>query len=942
MLSLNFLRQKPNTIQRSRHRFDNIRIESLEVREYLSATNPLALTSLDGSNGVVLVGNRPETGLSVDGAGDINGDGFDDVIVGSPRFQVDGVGAGAAFVVFGRPDGFSAAIDLSTLDGQDGFRIDGANAWDYFGHSVSSAGDVNADGFDDLLVGAYEFTSDANDPEPIAGEAFVVFGRSTFASTLDVTNLNGSNGFKLEGDTEGDFFGESVSFAGDLNGDGYSDVVVGAWRSSGGSGRGDTFVVFGKQGGFSAVVNMSSLNGTDGFRINGTDAGNFAGDSVSSAGDINGDGFDDLMIGVTNGDPTGQANHDHGQTFILFGQAATFPATMTLSDFNGTNGFQVNGIDIGDTAGERVSSAGDVNGDGIDDLIIGARRAEPGENTGTGEGKSYVVFGRTAGFGTSLNLRDLDGSNGFRLSGLDPGDGLGDAVGRLGDVNGDGFDDVIVGAQHAEAEGMDNGTITGESYVVFGKATPFAADLRVDGLNGTNGFRIDGIAAGNQIGHSVRGAGDVNGDGFDDIIVGTYGTDDSYIIFGGNFTGGSETQVGANGNNTLTATQGANGIDILVGGRDHDTLISDGGDDVLRGGEGDDILAMPDVSFSGTRRLVGGNGTDTLRLDGKNLTLNLTSIADNRIVDIEVIDLTVNGANTLILDVQDVLNISSHSNTLTVLNSGAEAVDIGSGWIQQADEVSQELTFEVFTQAAATVKIQKAAGPLDIDGDGSVDAATDGVLSLRYLFGFRNDALIANVIGTGAVNTTAAQVETALADSAQMLDADGDGTQNAATDGILILRHLFGFSGNALVAGAVGTGAIRTTGPQVAAWLNVFLTRSASVGGSSSVGGSDSGAAGGTGSTTSANQSVADTVGTNSEVAPEHSGAQSVAPEISPQENIPETASVHRPASLTDDDDKDLFTVSVESEQPIIFPNEDDDAAAFDQPFERVDWLSIL
>ncbi len=150
-------------------------------------------------------------------------------------------------------------------------------------------------------------------------------------------------------------------------------------------------------------------------------------------------------------------------------------------------------------------------------------------------------------------------------------------------------------------------------------------------------------------------AGDVNGDGFDDLIIGAHngdagGSGESYVVFGGNFTGGAETKVGNATANTLTAVNGVT-LDILIGGGGNDILISDGGPDILRGGEGNDILAIPDADFSGTRRLLGGNGlADRLRLDGASVTLDLTTIRDNRIVDIEEIDLTGLGANTLILE----------------------------------------------------------------------------------------------------------------------------------------------------------------------------------------------------------------------------------------------------------------------------------------------------
>ena len=267
--------------------------------------------------------------------------------------------------------------------------------------------------------------------------------------------------------------------------------------------------------------------------------------------------------------------------------------------------------------------------------------------------------------------------------------------------------------------------------MVFGKSGGFSSAFDVSTLDGTIGFRLEGIDAKDYFGRSVSSAGDVNGDGFDDLIIGASGGDpggdslagESYVVFGGNFTGGVETQVGDALANALTGTQGAGAVDVLVGGLGNDTLVGDGGADVLRGGEGDDLLAVPDGDFSGTRRLAGGSGTDTLRLDGSGIALDLTTISDNRIVDIEVIDITGSGANTLILDFQEVVNLSSNSNTLVVQGNAGDTVNIGSGWTAGSDEIIGADTFVVFTQGAAILKIQQSVLSLDF-GDSPDSYAT--------------------------------------------------------------------------------------------------------------------------------------------------------------------------------------------------------------------------
>jgi len=336
------------------------------------------------------------------------------------------------------------------------YQFNGEGADDRLGYSVDAAGDVNADGFDDLIVGA--FSSNNNGIE--SGSAYVYSG------------ADGSLLYQWDGQNTYDRFGESVSAAGDANGDGFDDVIVGALNTdNNGSNSGSAYL-------------YSGVDGSLLYQWDGQDTADTFGESVSAAGDVNNDGFDDVIIGADGAESNGLS--DNGSAYVYSGA-------------DGSLLHRWDGQDHTDRFGWCVSGAGDVNSDGFDDLIVGAFSAS---NNGAESGSAYVYSG-------------VDGSLIYQWDGQHAGDHFGLPASGAGDVNSDGVNDIIIGAHWADP----NGTTSGSAYAY-------------SGLDGSLLGQWDGSQADDRFGRCVAGAGDVNGDGTDDLIIGAYGADEN-----GSFSG---------------------------------------------------------------------------------------------------------------------------------------------------------------------------------------------------------------------------------------------------------------------------------------------------------------------------------------------------------------------------------------------------------------------
>jgi hypothetical protein len=448
-----------------------------------TATSAVNLSAIAGGTGGFAINGQAasgdQSGISVSAAGDVNGDGLADLIIGAHLVDASGTDSGRSYVVFGKSSD-TTAINLSAvLGGTGGFAINGQGASDGSGFSVSAAGDVNGDGLGDLIVGAYLNDSGGAD----AGRSYVVFGR-TATTTIDLSAVaGGTGGFAINAQAAGDLQGRSVSYAGDVNGDGLADLIVGALQNdAGGVDAGRSYVIFGRTA--TAAVDLSAIaDGVGGFVINAESAGDNNGTSVSNAGDINGDGLADLIIGAHKND-TGGA--DTGRSYVVFGRTAGSAIDLSAVAA-GTGGFAINGQAAGDATGWSVAAAGDVNGDGLADLIVGARVNDTG---GTDVGRAYVIFGSTTGGAFMQTAVDTLGT-----SGADSISDSGTARTLVGDAGNDTLTatgaSVLYGGSGDDTFNI-NGTMITALQAALGAGGNTGQLARIDGGSGLDTLALSG------------------------------------------------------------------------------------------------------------------------------------------------------------------------------------------------------------------------------------------------------------------------------------------------------------------------------------------------------------------------------------------------------------------------------------------------------------------
>jgi hypothetical protein len=396
----------------------------------------------------------------------------------------------------------------SLADADYGFN--GVASIDLSGNAVSSAGDVDGDGLDDILIGAY-YAAGSGSGSGHAGKSYLVLGASLDStSTISLTDAD----YTFIGEEGGDNSGIAVSEAGDVDGDGLGDILIGAHQNEdGGYSAGKAYLILGASITTSTTIDLISAN----YSFVGESSEGLAGCALSSAGDVDGDGLDDIIIGARTADGGASGS---GRIYIILGASLGDTETIDLADAD----YIIYGEGGDDYAGGAVSSAGDVDNDGLDDILIGAQYSNSG---GSDSGKAYIILGKSLGDTTVISLSDAD----YKFIGEEGDDRAGKSVAAAGDVDGDGLDDILIGAWFSN----DYESNAGKVYLVLGSR--LGDDDVIDLVEADYAFVGEGPSE--FAGISVAGNVDVDGDGLSDIVIGAYKNADAgtyagkvYVITG--------------------------------------------------------------------------------------------------------------------------------------------------------------------------------------------------------------------------------------------------------------------------------------------------------------------------------------------------------------------------------------------------------------------------
>ncbi len=406
-------------------------------------------------------------GHGVSMSGDVNNDGVDDILISAKRHDAS---RGKTYLILGKNQGW--AMDTPILNAADTV-FPGEHQGDWSGSSVCFTGDVNGDGMDDILIGAY--MADAGG-RVNAGRTYLFFGRETgWHAQMSLASAD----VIFDGPAQGMGSGRKVSPAGDVNGDGIDDLLIGA--PGGQDNRGQVFVVLGRSGQWVSPFDLSSAHAS----FTGESVLDSAGSSLSAAGDVNGDGLGDFLIGADEND-TGADRA--GKAYLVFGRTSGWEGNTVLSSDHIAS---FTGEAAGDHLGACVGAAGDVNNDGFDDFLLGATWADQYA------GKAYLVYGRDSDWGRNVSA----GTLGASFLGEAGYDYAGFSFFPAGDINGDGNHDFLMGAPYFGSQYI------GKTYLYFSDAPVFGDEDQDGDVDGQDLVSRIFSAAGMDLERFARGFG---------------------------------------------------------------------------------------------------------------------------------------------------------------------------------------------------------------------------------------------------------------------------------------------------------------------------------------------------------------------------------------------------------------------------------------------------
>ena len=429
-------------------------------------------------------------GSSVASAGDVDGDGLDDVLIGAYQNDDGGLRAGKAYLFLASSLGSSNIIDLSQAD----YFFIGENADDYAGRSVSSAGDVDGDGLSDILIGAYQ----NDDGGGAAGKAYLILASSLGSNTtIALSNAD----YAFIGENAGDYAGYTLAKTGDIDGDNLNDILIGAYgNDDGGSQAGKVYLVLSSSLGSSTTIDLSNAD----YAFEGEASGDYAGYSIAGFDDVNGDGSGDILIGAYGNDDGGSSA---GKAYLFFGTSLGSSSLVDLSQAD----YSFVGEDYGEYAGYSVSDVSDIDGDGLDEIVIASPENDDG---GPQAGKVYLIFSSSLSGTTTIDLSTAD----YAFVGETTYDYAGYSVSLARDVDGDGLGDILIGAPYNDEGGSDAGKV----YLILGSSLGSSSTIDLSQAD----YSMIGDGSYDHAGTSVSSAGDMNGDGYDEILIGVPDNDD--------------------------------------------------------------------------------------------------------------------------------------------------------------------------------------------------------------------------------------------------------------------------------------------------------------------------------------------------------------------------------------------------------------------------------